>query len=109
MPELRDTNHYADLVALRYPHLDPKAVRRICRYLMRQVSALAQNGEDVLLQSARYAVSFKVFLLDSDVRRHNRENSDRRMKRAQMRARRAYWHGTGTRTRKSDFPLKKIL
>lgn len=109
MPELRTTNHYADLVAARYPLLDPKSIRRICRYLMRQVSALATNGEDVLLQSAHYAVKLKVYTPDYDTVRHNKENYERRFQRAKMRSRRAALFGSGAHTNKSKFPLKKIL
>jgi len=109
MPELRDTNYYADQIAARYPLLDPRMVRRICRYLMRKVSTLAVDGEDVLLQSARYAVTLKVFSLDTDVVRHNKENCDRRMARAIMRAKRQRHYGSGARSNRSKFPLKKIL
>ena len=108
MPELRTTNHYADLVAARYPLLDPRAVRRVCRYLMRELSRLAVDGEDVLLQSAHYAVKLKVFTPDFDPVRHNKENYARRFQRARMRAKRAQFYGSGTRTNRSQFPLKKI-
>lgn len=108
MPELRTTNHYADQVALRYPLLDRKAVRNLCRYLMRKVSALAVDGEDVLLQSAHYAVKLKLFTPDFDAARHNKENYERRYQRARRRAKRLAFFGSGRRTNQSKFPLKKI-
>lgn len=109
MPELRTTNHYADQVAARYPLLDPKAIRRICRYLMRQVSTLAVEGEDVLLQSQHYAVKLKIYTPDEDIVRHNKENYDRRYARAKLRSKRAWYYGTGPKSNRSQFPLKKIL
>ena len=108
MPELRTTNYYADQVAARYPLLDPKAVRRVCRYLMRELGLLAVDGEDVLLQSAHYAVKLKVFTPDFDTVRHNKENYERRFQRARMRAKRLAFFVSGTRTNQSQFPLKKI-
>lgn len=109
MAELRTTNYYADLVAARYPLLDPKAIRRICRFMMRQISTLAAHGEDVLLQSQTYAVKLKIYTPDYNTVRHNKENYERRFNRARMRSKRQQWFGSGAHTKKSKFPLKKIL
>jgi len=99
MSALRDTNYYADKVAGRYPQLDPKMVRRVCRHFIRRVSNLAMDREDVLLQSARYAVKLKIFLQDYDVVRHNEQNAARARVRIADRDRRMYWNGDGPHSR----------
>ena len=110
MAELRTTNYYADQVAQRYPLLDQKAVRRVCRYLMRRVSTLAMDKEDVLLQSARYAVKLKIFLQDFNIERHNQEKAGAARARIAQRDRTAYFVGDGPRSRPpGKITLKRIV
>lgn len=99
MPELRDTNYYADKVAARYPNLDPKVVRRICRYLMRKIGSLTMDREEVLLYSARYAVKLKIFLADYDIERHNQQNAQGARARVYQRDQLTYFNGSGPRSR----------
>lgn len=108
MPELRDTNYYADQVALRYPLLDPKAVRRVCRYAMRLVGTWARGGEDVLLHSARYGIRLKIYVPNPSPRQHNAVNEAGARRRAAWRESHEYWGGTGPRSRSGKFKLTVI-
>lgn len=111
MPELRDTNYFADQVAARYPLLPKTAVRRVCRYLMRRVATDVMDKEDVLLQSAFYAIKLKIFLHDFDIVRHNLEHEKGKRKRVYERDLRCYYEGDGPNSRPPGHKgkLKQIL